>query len=338
MLRKFAILVPLIAVIFPVASALADSTDDTVDCRDLADADCQILRDNAAVMADVDGLHFDMLLELTVDLGGFIDLLQVSGTGGGKLAVDPAVAAAGESEDGAGAFIELLVTAMTGEVSLNLTGETPEEDIDTLFILLIENGVFVLNGGAMETLGGRMIPGLEWIGYDARNAVDELLAEAGVGGSSDDHAGSPEMEAANATAMTLARLPDTEVMGIPTAVLETSVDMSSIVSLMTIEDVLAEAGPGEAQYADLVLAVMQNMDLRDLSVRQHIGLQDHYTHQIDFSLDMTIAGEFMELEGMDIGIVMSVIIGLFAFNEPFEVEIPEDAMLIPLEMLLGLGL
>ena len=104
--------------------------------------------------------------------------------------------------------------------------------------------------------------------------------------------------------MSLTRMPDAEVMGIPVAVLETSVDFNSVVSLMTLEDVLAEAEPDEVQYADMVLAIMQHLDVRDFSWRQNIGLDDRYTHRIDFTMDLTIAGDFMEMEGMDFTIVL----------------------------------
>ena len=203
----------------------------------------------------------------------------------------------------------------------------------------MEKGIFALNEGAMATLGGRMVPGFEWVGYDARGAVDELMAAVGAGDSAeDDGARSPEMEEANANAMSLTRLPDAEVFGIPVAVLETEVDFNSVLSLMTLEDVLAEAEPDEAQYADLLLAVMQHLDVRDFSARQYIGLDDRYTHRIDFTMDMTIGGELLEMEGMDFNITVSVDIDLTGFNEPFDVELPDNMMLIPLEMLLRIGL
>ncbi len=334
-------LIALVLLLVAVAGVQADAIEDRVDCRELAEADCQILRDNVEVMDGVSALHFDMLLDLGVDLGGFMDLLLVSGAGGGKLIVDQAAADAAHAaggEDGGGAWIAVLATAISGEVSLHLTGEAAEEEIDTQFIVLMENGVFVLNEGAMVTLGGRMIPGVEWLGYDARGAVDELMAEVGDGDSAEeDSARSPEMEEANANAMSLTRLPDAEVMGIPVAVLETNADINSIVSLMTLDDVLAEAEPDEVQYADLMLALMQQLDVRDLSYRQYIGLDDHYTHRIDFTMGVTIGGEALGMEGMDFNITMSVDIDLSRFNESFDVKLPDDVMLIPLEMLLGMG-
>ncbi len=341
MLRKSNMLIALIVLLVAIAGVQADAIEDRVDCHELAEADCQILRANVEVMDGVSALRFDMLLDLGVDLGGFMNLVQATGTGGGKLAVDQAIADAAHAaggEDGENTWIAVLATSISGEVSLHLTGEMPEEEIDTQFIVLMENGVFVLNEGAMLTLGGRMIPGVEWIGYDARGAVDELMAEVDDGESAeDDSARSPVMEEANANATSLNRLPDAEVMGIPVAVLETNVDFNSIVSLLTLEDVLAEAKPDEVQYADLMLAVMQHMDIRDFSYRQYIGLDDHYTHRIDFTVDITISGESLEMEGVDFNITMSVDIDLSGFNEPVDVELPDDVMLIPLEMVLGMG-
>lgn len=341
MLRKSTMLIAFVVLLATVAGVQADAIEDRVDCRELAEADCQILRDNVEVMDGVSALRFDMLLDIGVDLGGFMNLLQVNGAGGGKLTVDQAVAdaanAAGD-EDGENTWIAVVATAISGEVSLQLTDETAEEEIDTQFIVLMENGVFVLNEGVMVTLGGRMLPGFEWVGYDARGAVDELMAAVGAGGSAEgDGARSPELEEANANAMSLTRLPDAEVMGIAVAVMETNADFNSLASLITLEDVLAEAEPDEVQYADLVLAIMQHLDVRDLSFRQYIGLDDHYTHRVDFSMDMTISGEFLELEGMDFNITMPVDIDLSGFNEPFDVELPDNVMLIPLEMLLGMG-
>lgn len=334
-------LIALLVLLVTVAGVQADAIEDRVDCRELAEADCQILRDNVEVMDGVSALRFDMQLDLGVDIGGIMDLLLVSGAGGGKLGVNQEVADALNTagrEDVEDTWIAVAATAISGEISLHLTGEMPEEEIDTQFIVLMENGIFALNEGAMETLGGRMAPGFEWVGYDARGAVDELMAAVGAGGSAeDDGASSPEMDKANADAMSLTRLPDAEVMGIPVAVMETSVDFNSLASLITLEDVLAEAGPDEVQYADMALALMQYLDVRDVSFRQYIGLDDHYTHRIDFTMDLAIAGDLLEMEGMDFNISMSVDIELSGFNEPFEVELPDNVMLIPLEMLLGMG-
>ena len=327
-------LMALVVVLFSVAGAQADAIDPRVDCRELSEADCQILRDNVKVMDGVTALRFDMQLELGADLGGILELAHVSGAGGGKLAVDQKVADAVNAAGGEDAWIAMVATAMSGEIMLHLTGETTEDEIDTHFIVLMKNGIFALNEGAMATLGGRMLPGFEWIGYDARGAVDELKAAVG---AADSGAMYPELEEANARAMSRTRLPDAEVMGIPVAVLETKVDFRSVLSLMTLEDVLAEAEPDEAQYADLILAVMQHLDMRDVSARQYIGLDDHYTHRIDFTVDMTIGGKALGMEGMDFNITAFIEIDLSGFDEPFVVELPDNLMLIPLEMLLRMG-
>ena len=75
MLKRISILIALIVVVFAVAGVQADSIEDRVDCRGLAEADCQILRDNVEVMDGVSSLHFDMQLDLGVNLGGLMDLL-----------------------------------------------------------------------------------------------------------------------------------------------------------------------------------------------------------------------------------------------------------------------
>ena len=122
MLRKIAMLIALVVLLVAVAGVQADAIEDRVDCRELAEADCQILRDNVEVMDGVSALRFDMLMDLGVDLGGILELLQVSGLGGGKLAVDQEVADAVNAAEGEDAWIAMAATAMSGEVMLHFTG------------------------------------------------------------------------------------------------------------------------------------------------------------------------------------------------------------------------
>lgn len=46
------------------------------------------------------------------------------------------------------------------------------------------------NSTIMATVGGQMVPGFEWAGYDARGAVDELTRAVGAGDSAEDNAAS----------------------------------------------------------------------------------------------------------------------------------------------------
>ena len=51
---------------------------------------------------------------------------------------------------------------------------------------------------------------------------------------------------------------------------------------------------------------------------------------------MTLAGDVYELDS-DGSIVMDMSMEVFDFNEPVEVEIPEDAFVFPLAMMMAMG-
>ncbi|MCY3978640.1 MAG: hypothetical protein OXG23_11130 [Chloroflexi bacterium] len=343
MLTRVTILIALALLLAPGAAAHAGDMDG-VNCGDLPESDCQILLDNAAIMDEVFSAAFDMTMEMGVSGDSNAGDMQLSVIGDGRLAADPALATelmaldAATEADSMFALVEELFAAIQGEVVLNMTGASADEPLDMTLNLLIKDGVIVLNAGAMETVTGESMNGMEWFGFDTSGALGGLLGEAGMGSIADmSGMSSPAMEEAEAQATTIARLPDEQVAGIPVAVFESSIDLNPILSSLTLEDIQAEAGADQAADAEMALALTQRIEAREMSSRHYIGIDDRFTHRMDLVMDLTIGSEFAGLGEGELHLTANIDIYLSAFNQPVAVEIPEEAMVIPLAMMMQMG-
>ena len=180
--------------------------------------------------------------------------------------------------------------------------------------------------------------GLEWFGIDTSGAIGVLLDEAGMGTAQDMGMSSQSsMEAVEDDATVIVRLPDQIIAGSALAVFESSVDVNSIMQLLSLEDIQAAAGSGDGADADMARAMIQGMDVRELSSRHYVGLDDHYTRRMEMAMDLTLSGELVGLEDGNISLIMNIGIDMTAFNQPVSVEIPEDAVVIPLAMMMQMG-
>lgn len=338
MVKKCTILVVLVLLLMPLAIVQADSTH----CGDLSDADCQIILNNIAVMNEVNSFAFDM--DMSFDAGGdaIDESMRLAGQAGGAvsmaeealLEIEALSEDMSESDDAA--LLELLLTGLTADIWLNLNMSSASEDSTMELSLRMKEGVVLIGAGAMAELTGQEMTGLEWFGLDLTGGIEDLLSEAGIMPESDStpmH--SDEMEAAEAAATMITRLPDSEVNGVAVAVFETNIDINEIMSMITIEDIVAEAGEG--QDPEMALDIMQHMTINELVSRQYIGLINYYTYGLDVALDLVIDGEFMDSPGASVTITLDVDIEMSDFNEPVEVEIPEDAMIFPLAMMMQMN-
>ncbi len=337
MLKRIMILVVILTLLIPFASTQADSIEAAHICGDLTDEDCQILLDNSATMDALNSFAFTVTMAFETSGDANEDHMQLAGQGGGALSLDDealqAIAETGHQKtaDETGALFELLITSLTGEVWLNLSGTSADEDFTMELTLRLKEGVVLLNAGAMEELSGQPMTGMDWMGVDVTGAVGDLLAESGM---------VPEMDAngieeAEASAANVTRLPDSEINGVAVAVFETRIDVNSILSLISIEDMITSSDSEEDP--EKTMEMIQAIDVRDLSSRQYIGLDDHYTYRLDMSVDLTASGESADQVGGEKAIVMALDLGLSGFNDPVEVEIPEDAMVFPLAMMLQMN-
>ena len=330
-LRTFLVLLAL--TLLSLAITHADSTDRAILCGALPDADCQILLDNEGVMNRLNSFAFDMSMNFSASGD---DAMEMAMQGGGALSLDDDAlqaindASMDMSDSEISALIELLLTSLEGEVRFELKGSSAEEDIDLEFSLLMNDGVVLIGADALEELTGESMGGVEALGIDLNDAVGELLAETGAMPAT--HSSEQELAAAGVTTVT--RLPDAEVNGVAVAVFETDMDLNAVLALVSAEDLIGASE--DMDDPEMAQAMIDAIDVREFVVRQYIGLDDSYTYRMEMALGMTMSSEATDLE-TDATIMMDMTIDLSDFGEPVAVEIPEDAFIFPLAMMIAMG-
>ena len=326
------ILFALIALVFPVAFARAD-TMDHVFCGDLSQSDCQILLDNAAVMNDLNSFAVSLNMTLEADSA---EPTQLSVQGYGEFELDDESLqtinemAANTTDTEWGALAEVLLTSAKADVSIDMRENSGGEEVNTEFKLLLSDGVLVLSANALTALTGEDMTGMEGFGIDLNGAIGELLTESGAMPVAD----SEEMEEVAESAMNITRLADSEVSGAAVAVFRTDLDLNALFSLVSPEQFVAASN--DMDDAQTMQEVMESLDVREFSVTQYVGLDDHHTYGTDLLVDMTMA--FTDNgQQMDASINFEMSAVLSNFGEPVDVAIPEDAIVFPLAMLLQMG-
>ena len=215
-----------------------------------------------------------------------------------------------------GALVESLLSAVTGTVAMTLSETGGEEPFDMALNLMLKDGVIIFNAEAMTDVTGQSMEGVEWFGIDINDGLGDLLAEAGLGDELDD--GSADaLDAAAVQADTVLRLADGEVAGMPVAVFEMRVDAGSFMSL---------AGSADGANGELI-------------ARNYIGLDDHYSHRVEIegtlSLSLSLAGSDGNVSQSAFGV--DIDIDLSDFNQAVSVEMPEDAFVFPLAMVMAMS-
>ncbi len=317
MLKRFTILIALVLMLTAVLSAQAETMEDGVFCGDLQATDCQILRDNAAVMDQVFSAAIDISMDLATSAEAAANNMSLRGAGNGALAVDPALVDEMQSEEAGdmAAALEPLLTAITGEFTLSLSGASADEPFEMSLDLLLKDGKIVFNAAAMSELTGDSMEGLEWFGVDISGALDEVLQEAGIGAAPAEH--DSMMDDGPASGMMVTRLDDSVLAGVPVAVFETSLAASALESMLA------------AETDDPAMSISGA-----ISSRNYIGLSDHFSYRLELTGELTLPdGE----HGAGTTLVMDVGVEMSAFNQPVSVEIPEDALVFPLAMMLQMN-
>ena len=139
--------------------------------------------------------------------------------------------------------------------------------------------------------------------------------------------------------VTITRLPDGEVNGVAVAVFDYEFDVPAFFELPSVNEAMTQLSDEDALTFALLTTMMSDVfDNMQMSIRTSVGLEDFYTHRaiVDFA---------MELDGESMGYADSGVASTqFSFdvvmsehNQPVEVEIPEDAFILPLSMLLQMG-
>lgn len=335
MLRRYLIIVALIALVFPFAFARADTMDD-VFCGDLSQADCQILLENAAVMDDLNSFAVQVGMAFAADSDEPM-VLSMQAYGQFELDDESLQAindkAVNVTELDWGALAELFLTSVKADVWVELTDNSGAEEVKSEIELLLKDGILLMSADALTALTGEDMSGMAGFGIDLNDAIGELLTESGAMPEADTDE-MQEMEAVAETAMSIARLPDSEVSGVAVAVFRTDLDLNAFLSLVSAEQLVDASEDMDDPQA--VRELMDAIEIGEFSVTQYIGLDDSYTYGMDVSMVMAMA--FQE-NGQELtsSISFALAAELSNFGEPVEVEISEDAFVFPLAMLLQMG-
>ncbi len=333
MLKKSLILAALLSALISLLPAQAK--DESRFCGDLSAEDCQMLQANAQAMDAVHSLAFAGAMSMEAAPEGLIEL---AGSGSGKIEFD-ADAMASLSEMSAEMLTanysqaaELLLTTSKADVSFALSGSLEGEAFEMELSLLLKDGVLLLGAGAMEALTGESMTGMAAFGLDLNGAIADMLG--GEMTSMPEPGYAEDMSDLEAAATTISRLPDSQVNGVAVAVFETQLDLESLFAMMCGADMLAAEGDELARQAaeDFCDAI----SAMTVTAREYIGIDDAYTYRMDAAMEMAMAGESLGLQS-ETAIAMRMDFTLSGFNEPVEVEIPEDAMIFPLAMMLQMN-
>ena len=335
MLRKLVIFIAVIALALPGAIALAESMDD-VFCGDLSGSDCQILQDNAAVMDNLNSFAVSMSMNLAADsdeplrlslqANGQFELDDESLQAINERAVDLAAAEWAE-------LAEIFLTSAKASVWMEITDLSGAEAVTSEFNLLMKDGIVLLSADALSALAGEDMSGMEGFGIDLNDAIGELLAETGAL-PEPDSAEMEEMVAVADSALSVARLADSEVSGVAVAVFRSDLDLNAFLSMISA-DLLAAAAKDmdDSKAAD---DLMEALAGGEFSVTQYIGLDDKYTYGLDMLMDMDMSYTENDQQ-RNASISMDLKAKLSDFGQPVNVEIPEDVFVFPLAMMMQMG-
>ncbi len=344
----------LIALIVPLAAVgvNADTGHDVI-CGDLAESDCQILQDNKAAMAAVSSFMFDMAMTLDLAHESAQDsdiALNLAMAAQGSLSASPeALAGLMELEDqmenSAGlsmseaelAQVDAFIAGLTGEITADINLVADGETTDMALHMLMQDGVFAFSAGALEELMGQPMEGMDWIGLDANGMLTllasdpEMGAMLGMGADEGSHADADTWSDLEEAATSVTRLADSEINGLAVAVFESTVDMSLIADMaMGLFDDSDAIDQAEKD------AMQESLHHATLTMRQSIGLSDHYTYRTELSMGSGSADAQAAGQG-ERGISMGMTLEQSHFNQPVEVAIPEEAFILPLAMLMQMG-
>ena len=334
--------------LMPIAGLSAQDDDHGIDfCAILSEPDCQILEMNEDVMSELSSMTFtlsasgDMTYETTLGQTeeGSIDI-----SGDIQTAFDPDAArewvefdSDASNEEIAG-ILDRILESLTGAVSLNITESSSEGTKDIMLNLLMDGGTFVLDSASLESLTGESMTGLDWIGINMKGAMETIVSMPEYD-SSVDISPTPNINDIDGIeeALTITRQNDSDVNGASVAVFQYDFDMVNVLEMLDLADLegMAANSAMDQMMLDVAMDVLSNTTI---SMVIYVGLDDFYTYRGTLNMKMEIAGEMLGRQNVGNGsFTVTVDFLLSDHNEPVVVELPEDAMVLPVMMLLQMG-
>lgn len=350
----------LMLMVVPFATANAQDVAEGIDyCAILPEADCQILVQSDAVMADVSSLSFDLSLAYDIAMGDSspgMENINFSIDGNGSVAFDTDVINEVNElamNDMAAYFeqmpmlLDKLFSAVEGEMSLTITlpemmammmdGAPSELPLN----LVMENGVYAIDVATLSAALGEDAGGMTWVGLDLNGAFEAIMSEMDLSSMfNEDMMGMMNMNSADMTsAFNITRLPDSSLNDQSVAVFEIIIDYGELLSSMGMADTLSEMYSDMDMSQEEIDAVMGMLEGMQINMRQYVGLDDFYTYRMEFMMDFEMNGETMGDPSMGtVGFGFDMTMDMNAFNVPVDVTVPADAQIFPFEMLMGSGL
>ena len=333
-----------------VAGVGAQSNDQGIDfCAIASEADCQILEKNEELMWELNSsvIAFTATGATTesngdgsaqtgyVELDGYLRLSLDAEAMNDWTEMD-----AGTSLEERALILDRALVSMTGELSFNMES-TSREGVEELSInLLAHDGVFVVDGETFESLAGESMGGVEWLGISLKGAMETLMEIPDFASTVEitNTPGIDDLEGLE-EALTITRRPDSEVNGVNVAVFNYDVDFPILLEKVGEASMMGEMSTSDAVMLAASIRMLSDMMAdSQLTIQLHVGLEDFYTHRIVMTLDMKVDGDdsgFGDIGEVQVEFAMSADVS--EHGVPVTVEIPEDAFVFPLAMLMQMG-
>ncbi len=324
----------------------AQSDDLGIDyCALLAEPDCLILEANEEAMRNVSSyaVAFALTGEINnTNMTGGSQQKAFVVSGETQLAFDaeaaaggPAISADATQEERAALF-ERILTSITGALSMTITATSSEGTSEITINALMDNGVYLVDSATLESLTDEPMEGVEWLGVDITGALETLMAMPDIASSVDiiSMPGIADLEGLEQV-LTVTRLPDSEVNGVDVAVFDYEFDLPALLELPGLNERAMQLSEADAPLKAGMLDIVENMRV---SARTSVGLADFYTYHTLINFSIELDGESMgNADGSLVSAQFNIEADMSEHGQPVSVEIPEDAFILPLSLLLEMG-
>ncbi len=368
-------LLTIIVLMFGMVGFTQAQADIPVPCGDLADADCEILRQNQQATLALDSYNFALSANFSIsNIPDMPDDVSFSVTGAGAFAGDmttlahpPEDMAAMMSDPEAYVdYMATLLNAMDLELSLvvNLPEALVEESDGQMpaslpLNIVLADGVGYLDFDALRNAVGEAGESFPegWYGIDIVGLVDQMMQMTGSMDSMSAMDPSTFSQFADPefinNFMSIERLDDTTAAdGTAVASFHMVIDYAAMMSDPAMQELMAQSmqaqgtGLSDDEVAQMQTMMAQMFQDVTLEIFSTIGLDDFYTRstQITMNFDMqsmmTMAAEMGDddaLEGPAPVLLFNAVVTNSDFNAIPEITAPENATVIPLDSLGMMG-
>ncbi|MEZ4669428.1 MAG: hypothetical protein R3E39_16095 [Anaerolineae bacterium] len=328
-------------------------------CGDLSEADCTLLKDSNAAMKAVHSSSFDMKSMLAIsnipDMPANSLEFHLNGTGGfegGTTNLEDFVFPSTEADTAS--FFTLMADMLRGikgdmSLSLEIPADVAKlaEDVKLPESIGLDfrmvDGVAYLNLAQIAAIEPKAGIPAGWVGIDLAELYADVMPQqfANLPTGSLNIMGmitdliKPENVG---KFVSIERLADAEIMGQKVAVFHTTINYSALLEMdafrKMFDEVLSSEGVTEEERANQLDMIKQMYSGMSFEVTQSIGMDDKRVHSTSwtFALDTSKMPGMKEDSAPQVN--MSMVIDTTDFNKDVTVDVPENAMVLPLKSML----